>query len=634
MDEFHNPMPHAASSRNTVNSVLAHVSQVGNSLLSLLSGLLAAALILYSSYVLYDTFYTQTTAGNSWDLLQYRPEIIDDGAVPFSGGDALAAINEDYRAWITLYDTNIDYPVMQGDDDLYYASHDIYGEPSLTGAIYLAAANSRGMTDSYNLIYGHHMDNGAMFGALDSYAATVYAQSHREGVLIAASGVYDLTVFAVASTDAYESQIYSVGNRAAEVRSLLEDAITGSGATQTLYYDAATAATADRIVALSTCAAADTNGRLVVFAKMTRRDLLTIQATGYGDIYDAQPQGLRDISVNYPEGTTFEYSIDGGQTWTTVPPTLTNVGTLIVTVRATNEIYGTTETTEVIQVNPAPVTVRALDATKPVGTDDPEFRAVVTGLLDDQVIIYVISRPGAGTDEEEGSYENAIIVTGEELQGNYIVTYIPGTMVITAEEIPENETPLTSFFEPFQPHETSGRAWALVNLICLLITIYIFVPLMHLKAKYGRLRAMKKVNGEKNELWDAAELDEQQRIEFSRILDMANAEKQKKIGKAAEEEITEKDFGNAVETLYYHVSKFTKRFWAGFGLEIIVVAAAIIAFVLTEDMRLPMVLIDRWTPLMIVLLLLCWSLDVWLMRYRDKILADEEQEKETAAATQ
>lgn len=634
MDEFHNPIPHAAASKNTVNSVLARVSRVGNSLLSVLSGLLAAALILYSGYVLYDTFYTQTTAGSSWELLQYRPEIIDDGAVPLAGGSSLAAVNEDYRGWITLYDTSIDYPVLQGEDDLYYASHDVYGQPSLTGSIYLASANTRGMSDSYNLIYGHHMDNGAMFGALDSYAASAYAQSHREGVLVAASGAYDLTVFAVASTDAYESRIYSVGNRAADVRSFLEATVAGSGATRTLYYDAATAATADRIVAMSTCAAADTNGRLVVFARMTRRDLLTIQATGYGDTYDAQPHGLRDIAVNYPEGTTFTYSVDGGQTWTTIPPTLTNVGTLVVIVRATNEIYGTTETTEVIQVNPAPVVVTALDAAKAAGTADPEFRAVVTGLLDDQEIIYVITRPGAGTDEGEGSYENAILVTGEELQGNYIVTYIPGTLVITAEEILDDDTPLATFLKPFQPHESSGRAWALVNLICLLVTIYLFIPLMHLKAKYGRLKAMRNVNNEKNGLWDAEELDETQRMERSRIFETAAAEKAKQGERAGDGEITEKDFGNAVEMLYYHVRKFARRFYVGFGLEIVNVAAAIIAFILTEDMRLPMVLIDRWTPLMIVLMLLCWGLDVRLMRYRDKVTAEEEQDKEAVSSAQ
>ncbi len=84
-------------------------------------------------------------------------------------------------------------------------------------------------------------------------------------------------------------------------------------------------------------------------------------------------------------------------------------------------------------------------------------------------------------------------------------------------------------------------------------------------------------------------------------------------------------------TLYYHISKFTRRFRAGLAIELIISALAVITFLLTEDMRLPMVLIDRWTPLMIALMLLCWTTDVWLVRYRDSMKADEE-EKELAAA--
>ena len=634
MDEFKNPHAHAAAARTQVNSVITAVSRAGNSILSLLSGLLAAALILYSSFVLYDTFYTQTAANNSWNLLQYRPQIVDDTPVPLSGGSSLAAINQDYRGWLTLYDTNIDYPLMQGENDLYYASHDIYGDVSLTGAIYLAAGNTRGMTDSYNIIYGHHMDNGAMFGALDRYSAESYATSHREGVIVSSSGVYDLTVFAVATTDAYEHQIYTVGNRAEEVRSFLESNIGGGATTTTLYYDAAVAATADRIVALSTCAAANTNGRLVVFAKMTRQDLMTLEATGYGDVYDAQPHGLTNIEMNYPDGTLVDYSIDGGQTWTTVPPTLTNVGTLVVTVRATHPVYGTSETTGVIRVTPAPITVTVLDATKVAGQDDPEMRAVVTGLIDDQEIIYVITRPGAGTDETAGDYTDALIAVGEELQGNYEITYVPGNFTITpAEEVIETEPPLATYMRPFQPRGNGGynRVWALVNLISLLITIYILIPLTHLRAKFGRPKRMKKINEEKIELFKKADLDEEQRIERGLIMDQAVEDGKKDNAAFSSADVDENGFAAAVEKLYFHIRKFIKRFRIGLGTEIIDTIAAIIVFVLTEDMRTPMVLIDRWTPLMILMMLVCWGLDVWLMRYRDKVLAEEELKEEAQA---
>ena len=189
---------HAASSKSSVDAVLARVSAAGNSLVSLLSGLLAAVLILYSGIVLYDTFYIESSAANTpYEMLRYKPaELIDDNLVPTAGVSTLASINRDYRAWLTMYDTNIDYAVMQGPDDLYYATRDIYGQVSTTGAIYLAAANSGDCSDSYNLIYGHHMDNQAMFGGLDAFRDEAYFNSHREGTLVSASGVYDLRTFA------------------------------------------------------------------------------------------------------------------------------------------------------------------------------------------------------------------------------------------------------------------------------------------------------------------------------------------------------------------------------------------------------------------------------------------------------
>lgn len=647
MDNYHNPKPTKAAAKKNVNSVLGRVARAGNSLLSLMSGLLAASLILYSGFVLYDTFYTRTNAGNTWELAQYRPEVVvEDGLAPLSGGNTLAMVNRDYRGWLTLHDTSIDYPLMQGEDDLYYASHDIYGQTSITGAIYLASANTRGMSDSYNVIYGHHMDNGAMFGALDSYAGNGYAKAHKTGVVVSTSGVYDLDVFAVVNTDAYERMIYSVGNRAGEVRDFLRTALNGGSATtQVTYYDAATADSAERIVALSTCAAANTNGRLVIFARMTRHDMLTLAATGYGDTYDAQSHSLRDISVNYPEGTTFEYSTDNGATWTKVMPTRTDVGTTVVQVKASHPDYGTAEATEVIRVNPAPVTVTALDASKRVGEDDPEFLAVVTGLVDEQEILYTISRPGAGSDEDEGEYPDTILPAGEELQGNYSVTYVPGEMTISAPlvtaaavsdteiDIPDLVAPLAPYTAKFQPRESRGvPAWALINLICMVVTVYLFLPLLHLSAKFGRSRKMKNFNRGKLALREAGELSDEQRQDRERIVRRALLERIRRGQSANPADVTRDDFAEAVGTLYYHISKFTRRFRVGLAIELAISALSVISFLLTENMRNPMVLIDRWTPLMIALMLLCWTTDVCLVRYREKLAADKEETVPAAEA--
>ena len=791
LDDFNTPQPHAAPQRSSVDAVLSRVSAVGDSLLSLLSGLLAAVLILYSGYVLYDTFYTQNSAASSaFELLQYRPEILDEGAEPVSGTENLAKINQDYRAWVTLYDTNIDYPVMQGPDDLYYASHDIYGSISLTGAIYLAAGNTGSFSDSYNLLYGHHMDNGAMFGALDSFAAQDYFNAHRGGALVSSSGVYDLTIFAVISTDAYESQVYSVGNRADAVKSFLRArAASPDDKTTVLILDEETMNSAEQILALSTCASAETNGRLVVFAKMTRRNLMTLEANGYTGVYDGHAHYAR-VKVNYAEGTSYSYSEDGGQTWIEGLPSITNVGERRVTIRASHPAYGTDEATVTLKVTPKPITLKARDSFKyyaqkdpvfvaapnagivddfepvytirranvgvedvglyedvliiegeelqgnyqityepgdfaivPIGSlalvvdgytgvydgkehglghieinhpegttlrysvdggetwslnpptitdvgrvkvlvrashmgyesatasawlivtpaeavvtakgaeklageEDPDFEAEVTGLFRRDTIDFTLRRPGAGEDEEPGRYPGAIVAEGEEYQGNYHVTYAAADFTIRPAPVVEEEPQGKGFFDRFEPKPSrGGAAWALLNLICVIVTAYLFLPLLHLGDKFSRARTMRRANGEKRTLFAATELDEEQQAERGKILDAALRMRKEGV----EGPVTEEEFAAVIEALNYAERRFARRSRIGLALELLTVIAAIVAFILTEDMRNPMIIIDKWTPLMLLILALAWVEDVRLLRYREK--KAEQEEKEAAMAT-
>ena len=93
-------------------------------------------------------------------------------------------------------------------------------------------------------------------------------------------------------------------------------------------------------------------------------------------------------------------------------------------------------------------------------------------------------------------------------------------------------------------------------------------------------------------------------------------------------EIGEDEFNTAVETLFYHVKRFRRRFNLGMFLELIFSVLALVAFILTEDMRLPMVLIDKWTPLMLLLMVTCWVADIALTRYRE----NDAEEAEKAAA--
>ena len=234
---------------------------------TLLAALLMTA---YGSYVLYDIFYTGQSAYSSYDLLQYRPAIdTDSDSTDPRAFDELREINPDTVGWIEFFGTHINYPVVQGRDDLEYLNKDIFGNFTLTGSIYLSAGNNAGFDDWYNIIFGHHMDNGAMFGDIGRYLDKDYFDTHKNGTLQTVNGTYDVKVFACVSTDSYNGTVYNTDDSAEvlypELRAYIE--------AHAIQIDALPDENDDsRILGLSTCTDAATNGRVVLFASLEPHD--------------------------------------------------------------------------------------------------------------------------------------------------------------------------------------------------------------------------------------------------------------------------------------------------------------------------------------------------------------------------
>ena len=107
---------------------------------------------------------------------------------------------------------------------------------------------------------------------------------------------------------------------------------------------------------------------------------------------------------------------------------------------ATNPNYEDTPVVRTtVTITPAPVTVTVGNAAKTAGAVDPTFAATVTGLVNGEsagLISYALTRTAG---EDAGSY--VITAAGDRVQGNYIVTYVPGTLVITAALVPPAALP-------------------------------------------------------------------------------------------------------------------------------------------------------------------------------------------------
>ena len=102
----------------------------------------AAALFLltagaYAAYSLWDNAQVYAAVDNvQKELLSLKPDSGHDNGASFG---RLRAVNSDVCAWLTLDGTGIDYPVLQGRDNMTYLNRDVYGNFALAGSIFLDA---------------------------------------------------------------------------------------------------------------------------------------------------------------------------------------------------------------------------------------------------------------------------------------------------------------------------------------------------------------------------------------------------------------------------------------------------------------------------------------------------------------
>lgn len=87
--------------------------------------------------------------------------------------------NPDTIGWIRVPDTNIDYPIVQGEDNDFYLNHDFYGKENIAGAIYLDFESQGDFVGRNNVLYGHNMKNGSMFKDVNRYKDEAFFKEHQ-----------------------------------------------------------------------------------------------------------------------------------------------------------------------------------------------------------------------------------------------------------------------------------------------------------------------------------------------------------------------------------------------------------------------------------------------------------------------
>ena len=192
-----------------------------------------------------------------------EPQPVDDYAKELLNTDlaALRAQNPDVLGWISIPGTEVEYPLMDGEDNDFYLNHTWLKEPNAAGSIFLEQLSSSDLTDFNTIIYGHRMRNNSMFGSLKYYDDPDYLAAHPYVYIVHDGGCDRYEVFA-AYKAAVTSRTYQYAFKdEAQQQAFLDHALTSSVIDTGIVPD-----TNDRVITLVTCTGAGYESRWVVQA--------------------------------------------------------------------------------------------------------------------------------------------------------------------------------------------------------------------------------------------------------------------------------------------------------------------------------------------------------------------------------
>ena len=108
--------------------------------------------------------------------------------------------NKDCIGYLEVSGTSISYPIMQTmDNPNYYLNHDFDKNYSFYGTPYLSAYCDLKKSDNL-IIYGHNINGGKMFGALEQYKEKDFFDRHRK-IYFTTDRRREYEVFAVMSVN-------------------------------------------------------------------------------------------------------------------------------------------------------------------------------------------------------------------------------------------------------------------------------------------------------------------------------------------------------------------------------------------------------------------------------------------------
>lgn len=180
--------------------------------------------------------------------------------------ESLLEINPDTVGWLTVPNTNIDYPVVKTTDNDYYLDHNYEKKYDYNGWVFMHYYNSTHNLDKNTIIFAHNrFYSGIMFGTLNEVTKDTWYNNTNEN-LITFNTLYDNMQFEVFS-------IYKTSITADYLKTTFDSDLEWNNfikmiRERSMFQSNVNVGTNDKIITLSTCLDNDT--RLVVHAVLRK----------------------------------------------------------------------------------------------------------------------------------------------------------------------------------------------------------------------------------------------------------------------------------------------------------------------------------------------------------------------------
>ncbi|MDR2903720.1 MAG: class B sortase [Clostridiales bacterium] len=171
--------------------------------------------------------------------------------------------NDDIIGFLSIEGTNIEYPVLQTDNNEFYLNHGLDKAYSAAGSLFLDYENDSAKEDKNTIVYGHNMNADIMFHSLRKYTDKEFFDTHRYITFntLYASNTWEIFSFYRATADFY--YIQAIFRDEDEFGALLEGMVARS-----MHESDVSVTKEDRVLTLSTCTNETDGTFFVVNAKL------------------------------------------------------------------------------------------------------------------------------------------------------------------------------------------------------------------------------------------------------------------------------------------------------------------------------------------------------------------------------